>query len=371
MSSARASRPLALFLTLIAMPAVVGCSPAVAPPTAGPTAAASPSPSAAGATTSPAESPTTTPDASAAITVRDGEPWISYQASSPRGDGDTVFLIRPDGTDRHALVPDLDGEDFHPDWSPDGSRIAFIHYAPGERSELWVVDADGTNATKLVSCTAPCNTFNYPDWAPDGSAIYYGWDADPRPGGPPSTFGVGRYDVATGEAIDVLTRKDGMTAEQPRVSPDGTRVVYDRGDILGAGPGIALFVSDLEGGPERQLTDWTTMAAHPDWVSDDRLIFNSYDLGFFQDTEEASNLYSVAADGSDLQQLTTFGRSDTRATQPRMTPDGSAIVFTRVDGDGYGRRTGALIDLDGTNLRELTPKEIFATHSQLRPTPPS
>ena len=111
----------------------------------------------------------------------------------------------------------------------------------------------------------------------------------------------------------MLTRKDGMTAEQPRVSPDGTRVVYDRGDILGAGPGIALFVADLEGGPERQVTDWTTMAAHPDWVSDDRLIFNSYDLGFFQDTEEASNLYSVAADGSDLQQLTAFGRSDTRA----------------------------------------------------------
>ena len=132
-----------------------------------------------------------------------------------------------------------------------------------------------------------------------------------------------------------------------------------------------VLLLELEGGPERQVTDWTTMAAHPDWVSDDRLIFNSYDLGFFQDTEEASNLYSVAADGSDLQQLTTFGRSDTRATQPRMTPDGSAIVFTRVDGEGYGRRTGALIDLDGTNLRELTPKEIFATHSQLRPIPPS
>jgi len=65
------------------------------------------------------------------------------------------------------------------------------------------VDADGGNATKLVSCAAPCNTFNYPDWAPDGSAIYYGFDADPSPGAPPTTFGVARYDLATGEATDL------------------------------------------------------------------------------------------------------------------------------------------------------------------------
>ncbi len=151
-----------------------------------------------------------------------------------------------------------------------------------------------------------------------------------------------------------------MTAEQPRVSPDGTQLVYDRGDIEGTGPGIALFVSDLEGEAERQLTDWTTMAAHPDWAGDDRVIFNSYDLGFFPDTEEASNLYSINADGSDLRQLTSFGRSDTRATQPRMTPDGSGIVFTRVDGDGWGKRTAAIINIDGTELRGLTPTPIEA-----------
>ena len=189
MSTIRESRARAMLLIVATIATAAGCSPAGEPPSAEPL----PSASAAGPIASPAESPSTKPDAAAAITVRDGEPWISYQGGSRTGDGDTVLLIRPDGTDKHELVPDLVGDDFHPDWSPDGSRIAFIHYGPGERSELWVVDADGGNATKLVSCAAPCNTFNYPDWAPDGSAIYYGFDADPSPGAPPTTFGVGRY----------------------------------------------------------------------------------------------------------------------------------------------------------------------------------
>ena len=348
--------------------AACGGGPAVAPTTVSPSAASLPSPSATGPIASPSGSSTSTPDATDDITVRDGEPWIAYQAGSESEDA--VLLIRPDGTGKHDLVPDLVGSDFHPDWSPDGSRIAFIHYGPGERSELWVADADGSDATKLLSCDLPCNEFAYPDWSPDGEAIYYAWNSDAPPDAPPTTFGVGRYDLAIGDAADVLTRKDGMTAEQPRVSPDGTQVVYDRANIDGTGPGIALFVSDLEGGPERQLTDWTTMAGHPDWTGDDRVIFDSYDLTFFPDTDEASNLYSINADGSDLVQLTSFGQSDTRATQPRMTPDGSGIVFTRVDGDG-GRRTPAIINIDGTGLRGLTPTPIDATHPQLRPIAPS
>jgi Tol biopolymer transport system component len=313
-----------------------------------------------------------TPNATDGVTVRDGESWISYQwGSATDPDEDAIYLIRPDGTGKHELIPDVLGSDFHPDWSPDGSRIAFIHSGPGDQSQLWVADANGSHATRLLSCELPCNTFSYPDWSPDGTAIYYGWDSHAPPGRPPTTFGVGRYDIATRKATDVLSRKDGMTAEQPRVSPDGTRVVYDRGKIDGSGPGIALFVFDLKGGRERQLTDWTTMAAHPDWAGNDRVIFNSYDLGFFQDTEEASNLYSVKADGSDLRQLTSFGRSDTRATQPRVTPDGSGIVFTRVDGDGWGTRTPAFINIDGTGLRGLTPTQIDATHPQLRPMAPS
>lgn len=106
----------------------------------------------------------------------------------------------------------------------------------------------------------------------------------------------------------------------------------------------------------------------PDWTPDGRIVFNSYGLDFFPDTREAANLYIVNADGSDLQALTEFGPSDTRATQPRVAPDGSGIAFTQVDGEGWGARRVAFIGLDGSERRWLTPEPMDGTHPQLRPT---
>ena len=127
------------------------------------------------------------PSANATV-VAPGEEWISFQGAGSDG-GDAIFLVRPDGTGRHQLVPDLAGEEIHPDWSPDGQQIAFVDFTPSDRSELWVIDADGTNARMLVSCDLPCNAWDYPDWAPDGSAIYHGTSSDAQPNAPPTTFG--------------------------------------------------------------------------------------------------------------------------------------------------------------------------------------
>jgi Tol biopolymer transport system component len=281
---------------------------------------------------------------------------------------DGIFLVRPDGTGQHQLVSDLPGSQRHPDWSPNGEQLTFIQAPPGKPDELWMVDADGTDAKKLLSCDLPCNEFNYPDWAPDGTAIYYGLDADAKPDAPPTTFEVARFDIATGEVTTVLTRKDGQTAEQPRISPDGVHVVFDRGEVVGT-TGMAIYVADLNGGPERRVTDPKLFGAHPDWSVDGRLVFNSYDLGFFQDTTEPANLYAMEADGTKLRALTAYGDHDTRATQPRFTPDGTGIVYTQVDGEGFGTRRLAFMNADGTGQRWLTPEPIEGTHPQLRPVP--
>ena len=69
----------------------------------------------------------------------------------------------------------------------------------------------------------------YPHWAPDGRSVYFGLAANAPADGDPTTFMIGRVDLASREASFVLTREDGMAAEQPRVSPDGTMVAYTRG----------------------------------------------------------------------------------------------------------------------------------------------
>ena len=102
---------------------------------------------------SPAPTATSSPRASAAPTVRADEPWIAYQWE-PTG-GNTIYLVRPDGTDLHELLPDAKDEVFHPDWSPDGAQIAVDVRTDGG-GEIWVVNADGTNAAAIVRRSTDC-----------------------------------------------------------------------------------------------------------------------------------------------------------------------------------------------------------------------
>jgi Tol biopolymer transport system component len=322
----------------------------------------------------------------ASVVVGDREEWVAFQSLADQFDAradddgidhdDTIFLVRTDGSGLHRLPPvDMVGSELRPTWSPDGSQVAFIRARlADDDSELWTINADGTNAVLAYDCSGDCNTIDYPDWGADGGSIYFNRDSNvPSAGGPPLTFEVWRVDVGTGDAEPVLTREDGMTLEHARVAPDGSRVVYVRyRNIESEAPDAALFVGDLGDGTERRLTDWG-FPAYPDWsVDGERIVFNTYDLRLFPDTVEPSNIFSIAADGSDLQQLTTFDANDDRASQPRWAPDGTGIVYTRVRrvaSDPFGERTIGFMAVDGSGARTLTPEPIIGTHPELRPIP--
>ena len=58
----------------------------------------------------------------------------------------------------------------HAAWSPDGARIAVISDREGDFGNLWVVDADGSRAERLV---AEPYQHASPAWSPDGARIAY------------------------------------------------------------------------------------------------------------------------------------------------------------------------------------------------------
>ncbi|MBZ0308703.1 MAG: hypothetical protein K8I82_21730, partial [Anaerolineae bacterium] len=94
---------------------------------------------------------------------------------------------RYDGTDPRPLT-DTEGENFHPVWSPDGSKIAFISSRTGD-NDIWVMDNGGGNPHAVT--TVP-GTDQNPQWSPDGRWLYY---ASNREG----QFDIYRYDFDTQE----------------------------------------------------------------------------------------------------------------------------------------------------------------------------
>jgi Tol biopolymer transport system component len=101
--------------------------------------------------------------------------WLAYtstQTISLRRAGVQVvrqIWLMDLGTGRaRPLVPGA-FQDMHPDWSPDGRRIAFASDRSGQ-FQIWVVGADGSALTQITSGSGS-NT--WPAWSADGTSIMY------------------------------------------------------------------------------------------------------------------------------------------------------------------------------------------------------
>lgn len=103
-----------------------------------------------------------------------------------------LVVMNLDGSGRRELT-DNDTGDSAPAWSPDGERIAFMsnraesapcdtHDCVGFKNELYVMDADGSDVTRLTE--TPQEEFT-PTWSADGEKIVYSRE---RSEGPPELF---------------------------------------------------------------------------------------------------------------------------------------------------------------------------------------
>ena len=70
-----------------------------------------------------------------------------------RGLRSNQYTVLPDGSHLTQLTSGKDEVSFSGDWSPDGSRIAFVHYQFGDdHLEIQVMEADGSNPATVAEC---------------------------------------------------------------------------------------------------------------------------------------------------------------------------------------------------------------------------
>jgi Tol biopolymer transport system component len=144
--------------------------------------------------------------------------------------------------------------DYSPEWSPDGTRIAFRTNRDGNH-EIYTIDADGSNPENLTKNPGQERS---PAWSPDGSRVAF---ASARGG----DFAGGEFDICV---ADVATRDAACLAgegldEYPTWSPDGSRIAFT--SFCPTCPGADLWVMDADGGNRVRIVGG---AGWPDWSPD-------------------------------------------------------------------------------------------------------
>lgn len=102
-----------------------------------------PLPGLADATASPSAAgpPTARPSAPVGVVLAPGEPWVAYMSNVASADSHRVWLVRPDGRDRHQAATGLESaQEEHPDWSPWRVDAALV---VGDRSRHHRPDSHG------------------------------------------------------------------------------------------------------------------------------------------------------------------------------------------------------------------------------------
>ena len=193
-----------------------------------------------------------------------------------------LFVVNVDGTDQRQIA-DTYGDDYTPVWSPDGTRIAFVHSTQSS-DMVFVVNADGTDQRMFAS--TPRHLWGV-EWSPDRSRIAFTVQRERN--GVPSVY------VVNSDGSDLKSLGFGS---RHRWSPDGSRIAFvDYGDT-----GFTSEIVSIkpDGTDPRPLTRTgpETVPTRLVWSPDgSRIAFSSSHDG----DEE---IFVVNADGTGQTQLT-------------------------------------------------------------------
>jgi Tol biopolymer transport system component len=240
-------------------------------------------------------------------------------------------------------------DDDSPEFSPDGKKIVFGSNRSGSL-EIWVCDADGSNAVQLTSFGGPDVTT--PRWSPDGGRIAFdsnaagGFDiyvvgatggkpqrmtTHPANDGNPSWSRDGQWiyfdsartgeqqvwkmPASGGEAIQ-LTRDGGFG---PRESPDGKFLYYTK--ALGDS---SLWRIPIGGGAAAKVLE------HVNWYQD--LAIMDKGIYFISWQEANPSIRFLRFDTNEISIIAGFEKPLDHGLT--VSPDGKWILYSQVEQEG-------------------------------------
>lgn len=256
--------------------------------------------------------------------------WIAYTISDWDKENNRrvshIYLVSATGGRPTKLTNGEKGENT-PQWSPDGTRIAFT--ADRDKgNQIWLISPSGGEAEKLTSEENGLSGFR---WSPDGKRISF---------------------------ITRDTPKD--KAEREKKKKDKFDAIVVEKDFIYS----HLWTINVESKEKKRVTEGAFGVDSAEWSPDGKWIAFVRSTNGSQESSFAelapdrnSDIYLISADGGQARQLTTNPASD---SNPQWSPDGKWIAYTaNNDAKSWAAKTEImLIATEGGTPRTLT-KDFF------------
>lgn len=228
----------------------------------------------------------------------------------------TIHVMQRDGSNRTQLTVAHGAEiHTHPVWSPDGTRIAFHAFEPGQRAHIYLMNANGSHITRLTDEGGGAA----PVWSPDGTQLAFVCQD--------SIDGNGDISVINADGSGQI-RLTSSTARDtnPHWSPSGDQIVFESN----AYQNKDIYTVTADGAELTRLTHSRGEDTNPTWSPDGQYIAFRHkpaNISSLEDSLEGGDLYVIDTRGTRRTRLSHESVWLQDIDNPVWSPDGATIAF--------------------------------------------
>lgn len=228
--------------------------------------------------------------------------------------------------------------EWQPSLSPDGEHIVFVRQLEGDRSDIFLMDSDGSNMRNLTQ--TPHAEEDTPVFSPDGSKIAFASDRE-------GNWNIYQMNV---DGTDVEPTIGWAESDEvhPAFSPDGLHLAFSSNHQMG---NWDLYSTTLTSGT------WTRLTTDPSTERFPVFSQSGSTVAYRREMAGNSEIYMMEIASRVTRQLTTSPGYD---GYPALSSDGSGVVFVS---DRSGDLQIYSMNVAGAGVFKLTDHPGYRTHT--------